>query len=60
MCEMIEVEDGYYINHSYSEIECIKCKHEFCWNCSGGSNVQYGGHEGRYTLCPLCGHNVEE
>jgi len=48
-------EDG----HEYAEIICPCCGRDFCYSCSGGSNVSQGGkYEEDYQLCPSCGHDI--
>jgi len=44
--------------HQYNMIYCPKCGRSYCWNCCGGSNVQYAPSENeKYMLCPKCKHN---
>ena len=44
--------------HAYSEKDCPKCGHVFCYDCCGGQNVDQGGkYEGDYMYCPRCGHD---
>ena len=47
--------------HEYAEQICPKCGATFCYSCCGGTNRDQGGkHETDWTLCPICGYNVDE
>jgi hypothetical protein len=40
-------------NHKYSEIECPRCGHIFCWECAEDGVTRL--NEVFWVVCPRCG-----